>query len=210
MPPRSASACWIGWSPRITRTDHDRALTFRVALLRHPPVRTRPNHCYGRTDLPLLDGWEATLPALAATLAAVPPLLVRTSPLSRCLLPAQALGGLLEIPVHIDPRLIELDFGEWDGLDWDDVPRASLDLWAADPLGFAAPGGESGTMLMRRVEAVCADIRAKAVDCLVVSHGGPLRLLGPMLRGEVPDVLAPAPAMGSLEIVLVNGLQAVR
>ncbi|MGI4745676.1 MAG: histidine phosphatase family protein [Janthinobacterium lividum] len=180
-----------------------------MALLRHPLVRTLPNRCYGRTDLPLLDGWEASLAGLTATLAADRPVSVRTSPLSRCLLPAQALGGLLKIPVHVDPRLIELDFGKWDGLDWDDVPRASLDLWAADPLGFAAPGGESGAMLVRRVEAVCADIRAEARDCLIVSHGGPLRLLAPMLRGEVPDLLASAPAMGSIEIVSAIGLQAV-
>lgn len=179
-----------------------------MALLRHPPVRTLPNRCYGRTDLPLLDGWEANMPALAATLASSPPLSVRTSPLSRCLLPAQALASLLDISVHVDPRLIELDLGAWDGLDWDDVPRAALDLWAADPLGFAAPGGESGARLVRRVEAVCADIRAEARDCLVVSHGGPLRVLGPMLRGEVLDLLTPAPPMGSLEIVPVKILPA--
>lgn len=183
-------------------------MTFRVALLRHPPVRALPNRCYGRADLPLLDGWEPALPALVAALAVMRPLMVRTSPLSRCLLPAQALAGLLTIPVHVDPRLIELDFGEWDGLDWDDVPRVLLDLWAADPLGFAAPGGESGAMLVRRVEAVCAEIRSDARDCVVVSHGGPLRLLGPMLRGEVPNLLAPAPAMGSLEFVPVTGRQA--
>lgn len=181
-----------------------------MALLRHPPVRTRPNHCYGRTDLPLLDGWEATLPALVATLAMSPPLLIRTSPLSRCLLPAQVLASLLEIPVHVDPRLIELDFGAWEGLDWDDVSRDSLDLWAADPLGFAAPGGESGAMLVRRVEAVCEDIQADARDCLIVSHGGPLRLLGPILRGQVPNLMASAPAMGSLVIVPVNKLPATR
>lgn len=183
-------------------------MTFRVALLRHPPVRALPNRCYGRADLTLLDGWEATLPSYLTALAAQRPSMVWTSPLSRCLLPAQALAGLLAIPVHVDPRLIELDFGEWDGLDWDDVSRASLDLWAADPMGFAAPGGESGVMLVRRVEALCADILADARDCVIVSHGGPLRLLGPMLRREVPSLLAPAPAMGRLEFVSVTGRQA--
>lgn len=181
---------------------------FRVALLRHPPVRVRPNHCYGRADLPLLDGWQASLMSIAATLATYPPLSIRTSPLSRCLLPAQLLGRTLDIPVHVDPRLIELDFGEWDGLDWDHVPRASLDLWAADPTGFAAPGGESGAMLVRRVEAVFEELRADGLDCLIVSHGGPLRLLGPMLRGDVPNLLAPAPVLGSLEIVSAATLQA--
>jgi alpha-ribazole phosphatase len=38
----------------------------------------------------------------------------------------------------------------------------------------------------------------------VVSHGGPLRLLGPMLRGEAPDLLAPAPAMGRIESLRIG------
>ena len=105
------------------------------------------------------------------------------------------------MPLQLDPRLLELDFGDWDGLDWDQVPRAELDRWAADPLFFAPPGGESGSALVERITAVQADLLARNRSCLLVSHGGPLRLLGPMLAGAPPDLLAPAPAMGTLRIV---------
>ena len=175
-------------------------MTAGVGLLRHPPVRSVPGRCYGRADLPLADGWQASLPSLAASLRRLAPMLIRTSPLGRCLLPARALGRLLDIPVERDPRLIELDFGRWEGLDWDQVPRAALDRWARDPLGFAPPGGETGNALIERTAAVRAELAADRRSCLVVSHGGPLRLLGPMLRGEAPDLLAAPPPMGVLQI----------
>ncbi len=76
-----------------------------------------------------------------------------------------------------------------------------LDAWARDPLGFAAPGGETGAALLSRVRAVAADLRSAPGPVAVVSHGGPLRLLGPLLRGEAPDLFRQAPALGSVEIV---------
>ncbi len=141
------------------------------------------------------------MPALAAALRPTRPWIVHTSPLERCRLPAQALGLLLDCPVRIDRRLIELDFGDWDGRLWDDLPREALDRWAADPPGFAAPGGESGQSLIDRVREVRQALADAATAAVVVSHGGPLRLLGPMLRGQNPDLLRPAPAPGVLEMV---------
>ena len=165
-----------------------------------------PNRCYGRTDLPLAAGWQALIPDLVARLRDLEPALIRTSPLRRCRLPALAIGRLLDRPVELDPRLIELDFGLWEGVDWDEVPRAALDRWALDPHGFAPPGGETGAALIRRARAVRAELVADGRCCLVVSHGGPLRLLGPMLRGEAPDLLAVPPPMGALQVLeIVEG-----
>ena len=149
----------------------------------------------------LADGWERLLPGWLDTLRPLGVAAVWSSPLGRCRLPAERLAALLGIPVTLDTRLAELDFGSWEGRDWDDVPRASLDEWAADPLGFAAPGGESGASLIRRIRAVQRTLSDASVPCLVVSHGGPLRLLGPMLRGEPADLLAPPPEMGAIQVV---------
>ena len=172
-----------------------------VGLLRHPPVRVPPGRCYGRADLRLAPGWQAGMPALAAASRRIGPRVVHTSPLERCRLPAAALAGLLGIPVRIDQRLVELDFGDWDGRCWDALPREALDRWAADPLGFAAPGGETGHALIARMREVRDALLGAGIAALVVSHGGPLRLLGPMLRGDDPDLLRPAPALGMLELV---------
>ena len=164
-------------------------------------MRVPPGRCYGHADLPLEPGWQALMPALAASLRPIGLRVVHTSPLERCLLPAEALGLLLEVPVRIDRRLVELDFGDWDGRLWDELPREALDRWAADPVAFAAPGGESGRSLIDRVRQVRDALVDAATGAVVVSHGGPLRLLGPMLRGQDPDLLRPAPAPGVLEMV---------
>jgi alpha-ribazole phosphatase len=116
---------------------------------------------------------------------------VWTSPAQRCRLVADALGV-----ARIDLRLQELDFGEWEGLAWDDVPRKALDAWAADVSGFAPPGGESGAALIARVRAFASDLPRG--DHVVITHGGPLKVLTPLLRGLPVDLLAPAPALGSI------------
>jgi alpha-ribazole phosphatase len=104
---------------------------------------------------------------------------------------------------------MELDFGEWDEVDWDDVPRDGLDRWAADPYGFAPPGGESGAELIRRVAAVRDALLSDGRAAVVVSHGGPLRLLGPMLRGQQPDLLSPAPPPETLEVIGLGGCRGI-
>ncbi len=164
-------------------------------------MRVPPGQCYGRADLPLEPGWQAAMPALAASLRPTGPRIVHTSPLGRCLMPAETLGLLLDVPVRIDRRLIELDFGDWDGRPWDELPREALDRWAANPAGFAAPGGESGRSLIDRVRQVRDALVDAATSAVVISHGGPLRLLGPMLRGQDPNLLQPAPPPGVLEMV---------
>ena len=169
----------------------------KVALVRHPPPAIAAGTCYGRLDVPLRVEAAATVPAVAARLAAEGFARAWSSPARRCAVVADALG----LPVRLDARLRELDFGVWEGLAWAAVPRAALDAWAADPLGFAPPGGESGAALLARVQAVLADLRAAGEDCVVVSHGGPLKLFGALLRGASPDLLAPAPALGSVEIL---------
>ena len=172
-----------------------------VALLRHPVVRVAPATCYGRTDVPLAPGWRRSVPALAASLATTAAVRIWSSPSSRCAIFAAALGRRLTLTVTCDERLSELDFGAWEGRGWDTVPRDDLDLWAADPLAFRPPGGERGADLVARVGGFAALLRAAARPCIVVSHGGPLRLL-PELLGDTPaSLLATPPPAGSLRIV---------
>jgi alpha-ribazole phosphatase len=99
-------------------------------------------------------------------------------------------------PARVDRRLLELDFGEWEGCAWDDVPRIALDAWAADPWGFAPPGGETGAALVGRTRSFATEIATG--DHVVVSHGGPLKVLRHILRGASIDLLAPAPGLGSV------------
>ena len=63
---------------------------------------------------------------------------------------------------------------------------------------FRAPGGESGLELIARVQSFHRDIARANQDCVVIAHGGPLKLLIKLLGGEPIDLLAPPPALGTI------------
>ncbi|UFN46989.1 histidine phosphatase family protein [Roseomonas sp. OT10] len=178
----------------------------RLLLVRHLPAEIAPGLCYGRLDLP--PGPVEAAEALAGCLAAAwngGPARVWTSPARRCATLAGTVAQRLRAVPEPDPRLLELDFGRWEGLSWDAIPRDGLDAWAADPAGFAPPGGESGAALLARVAAFVADRRREGASGVVVTHGGPLRLLPALLRGTAPDLLAPAPPPGAWQVVEAAG-----
>jgi alpha-ribazole phosphatase len=158
--------------------------------------------CYGRLDLDLDGDAARHIARIKDALADFTASVVYTSPALRCRMVAEAL--VERFPVVTDPRLQELDFGAWEGTSWHEVPRAALDDWARDPAGFAAPGGESGAALIARVRDFCAEICQAAQDCIVVSHGGPLRVLAGLLEGRAIDLLAPAPPLGAVRIVMAE------
>ncbi len=165
-----------------------------IVLVRHPPVAAE-GRCYGRLDLPLVD--QADAAALAARIGALTGT-VWTSPADRCAVVAACLGQYV-----VDDRLQELDFGRWEGVAWNDVCRAMLDRWAADPWGFSPPGGESGTALVERVRSFAAGLRDGDV---VITHGGPLRVLVPLLKGEKINLSALPPRPGTVTVVPIEQL----
>lgn len=167
------------------------------ALVRHPPVRGGAGLCYGRRDMPLAEP-ERAIPRLLTALEDLRGARIITSPLARCRLVAQALADHWGQKPDYDSRLLELDFGDWEGLNWDAVPRAALDDWAADPWGFAAPGGESGAALAARVSALWRSCRAAGGPFLLITHGGPLKVLHALAQGQAPDLAAAAPPLGSV------------
>jgi alpha-ribazole phosphatase len=127
---------------------------------------------------------------------------VWSSPARRCLAVAEAVATNLGCEPSIDPQLRELDFGAWEGLPWVDVARADLDRWAAAPLDFAPPGGETGKALLDRVAVFHRKLIGQNADTVVISHGGPLKLLAALLEGRLPDLLSPAPPIGSIQTIV--------
>ena len=153
--------------------------------------------CYGRLDLPLAAP-EQDIPAIVARLAPMRGAVIHTSPLSRCRLVAEALAAGWNASAILDDRLLEMNFGAWEGLAWDDIPRAALDAWAADLMGFAAPGGESGAGLVTRVSAFWAEIAAGGGRHVIITHGGPLKVLTALAERKPVDLARPAPPMGQV------------
>ena len=173
----------------------------KIALVRHPAPSIGTGICYGRLDVALSPDGVSAVPGIASQLASFSPRKIWSSPARRCLELARAISARTTASKHKDARLLELDFGAWEGRRWDDVPRDALDEWAADPLGFSPPGGENGAALIERLRSFRAHLLAEQQDCVVVSHGGPLKVLAAMLRGSPVNLLADAPAFGRIDIV---------
>lgn len=141
-----------------------------VTLLRHTAPAVAPGTCYGITDLPLADSFDAEARAVLATLPLAGAVI--TSPLRRCRLLAGHLAQARGLPLTVVAEWREMDFGAWEGVAWDAVPRDGLDAWAEDFMGYDGHGGESVARLLDRVTAALA---AAPDGALIVTHMGCIR-----------------------------------
>ncbi|QMU57103.1 MAG: alpha-ribazole phosphatase [Boseongicola sp.] len=142
-----------------------------LIFLRHTEPTGASGLCYGRTDLPLIDTYHADFTHLANTL---PPIeRIVSSPLSRCHLLAASIANTRNIPLTTNPDLIEMDFGKWEGVPWNDLPRHELDQWADDFNNARPHGGESVAQLATRVRRALDNTTAEPT--LWVSHMGVYR-----------------------------------
>jgi broad specificity phosphatase PhoE len=142
-----------------------------LVLVRHG--RTTANATgllLGRADPPLDEVGVAQAAALASVVAGARR--VVCSPLRRARETAAALG----LPVEVDERWIELDYGDFDGRPLAEVPAEVWAQWRAD-VAFAPPGGESLAALGERVRAACDELADEAAqgDVVVVSHVSPIK-----------------------------------
>ena len=126
---------------------------------------------HGREQAAQLAGWART-----ARLAAV-----WASPLSRARVTAKACADVTDLPLQIDERLRELDFGAGEGLTSaemrDRFPDA-LEAFRADPVAHHLPDGEDPVKAADRFTACLHDLAQQHPDgrVLVVAHTTAIRL----------------------------------
>ncbi|MFN3792874.1 histidine phosphatase family protein [Massilia sp.] len=149
----------------------------QLVLVRHPQPEVAPGVCYGSTDISTSIEAIAQVAASLRTAGLPGGLPVYASPLLRC----ATLAAALDVPVRLDARLAEMDFGAWEMRAWDAIPRAEVDAWAADLLHYRPGGGESVFDVARRVAAFRAELRHPAA--LVICHAGTIRLLSALHTG---------------------------
>lgn len=160
---------------------------------RHPPAQGAAGRCIGRCDIPLDPRKARRLAHRVRALARRQglPRVVWVSPLARC----RDVGRQLARwgwQVHVDPRLAELDFGDWDGRAWTGIAWGEVETWQADLLQHAPGGGESLAQLALRVQAFVADATAAGAPRLLVGHGGWLNALL-----HLPRLLPPAQTLAA-------------
>jgi broad specificity phosphatase PhoE len=108
------------------------------------------------------------------------------SPLRRTRETAASLG----LPVTIDERWIEIDYGTLDGTPLIEVPTTTWAEWRAN-IDFVPGGGESLAALGGRVRAACEDLleEARVHDIVVVTHVSPVKAAAAWALGVADEVV---------------------
>jgi alpha-ribazole phosphatase len=151
----------------------------RLILIRHgEPVASAKGRCYGKLDVGLSERGRAQMRRVKDALATVTVDAVYSSPRRRARESAEVLSG----EIIVDRRLSEIDFGELEGLTYDEAAEQFPHLyqrWMQTPTEVKFPGGESFAEMKVRVLEAFSVIRDVHVEqtIAVVSHGGVNRIV---------------------------------
>ncbi len=130
----------------------------RFVLVRHGRTAwNRVERFRGRADIPLDEVGLAQAQATAARVAGEwQPAAIYASPLSRALKTAEAIAGRCGLEVIPEPALIDINYGEWQGLSPEEVRRRwppEFEAWCHAPQEARIPGGEA-----------LADVRTRTLE----------------------------------------------
>ncbi len=148
----------------------------RIFVARHGETDwNAENIVCGRTDLPLNENGLLQAEELAANAMGRGIEVILVSPMRRAQQTAAIVSEALGLPVFVDERLIEQDYGAFEG-----TSRFGEEF-LRNKRQFAVryPGGESHMMLAHRLYGLLDDIREKYAGktVLLVCHGGVARVI---------------------------------
>ena len=146
-----------------------------ITLIRHTTPKIAKGICYGQTDLEVTDTF---LEEIKSIIKEVPlndtEIIYYSSPLKRC----KKLGEKLSNNIIFDDRLKELDFGDWELQNWDDINKKELDHWMNNFVNVAATNGESYLDLNTRTTDFLLEIaKQKHKKVIIITHAGVIRSL---------------------------------
>ena len=153
-----------------------------IILVRHTTPSVSKGICYGQTDLDVTDVFEEEREVVLSQILALNEVekgfVIYTSPLMRCGKLAHFLSEKLDAAVHVEDRLMELNFGVWENRAWNDLPQDDLTLWMNDFVTAHPPDGESYEELNERVFAFLKTLQLVDNQCVIlVTHAGVIRAL---------------------------------
>lgn len=179
-----------------------------VLLLRHGAIARNPQRRFiGSTDLPLSATGLRQATAAARCVRDFNPERCFSSPMRRCTETARAVTGDSALELEILPELREIDFGEWEGMTFEEIKEtkqsSSIERWAGFDPAFCFPGGEQIADFSNRVQRVALQISSvPQKSVLVVTHGGVIRVLICLFLGlAVRNYVLFEPGPGSLTVI---------
>jgi len=150
-----------------------------ITLVRHTSVGVPKGTCYGWSDVPVADTFEAEASETHRQLEMIvkengPFDAVYSSPLTRARLLAEFCGFPQPI---VDERLKEMFMGDWEMRRYEDIEREDphIHQWYNDYLRETTTGGESFPLFYQRVASFFNELATKpSRRVLIFAHGGVL------------------------------------
>lgn len=147
-----------------------------IYLVRHTETICEKGICYGQSDVNLAEPFDDIFENI---LSQVPvEAIVFSSPLQRCVILAKYIQNKIKtISYQEDKRLIEMNFGDWEMKNWNDIPPEQLNPWMEDFVNICAFNGESFVDLHERTRSFLSEQISKKTDqpIVIVTHAGIIR-----------------------------------
>lgn len=147
-----------------------------IYLVRHTETVCEKGICYGQSDIGIAEPFESVFENILKQLPSEA--IVFSSPLKRCVLLAKYIkDNIKTISCQEDKRLMEMNFGDWEMMKWNDILPEQLNPWMEDFVNVPASNGESFMELHNRVEDFLTDLTLKEINqpIVVVCHAGIIR-----------------------------------
>jgi len=149
-----------------------------IYLVRHTEVKVPKTVCYGQSVIELRESFSIEKDKVMAKLQLAKPVFAFTSTQPRVLKLAQH----FDPEVILEERLRELNFGDWEMKNWEDIPETELKLWQEHFVRIAPPNGETYSQLSERVlafwnEKIYQPFSNQPVKIVIFSHIGVMRAL---------------------------------
>lgn len=167
----------------------------KLVLIRHGQTDWNVEGRYqGQADPPLNANGIEQAEALARLLMDTAIEVLYSSPLKRALQTAEILSRILKVPVIRDPRLMEINQGEWETRLRSDIERSYPErfyAWQKKPWEVTPPGGENLSEVQGRVYSAIDEIlREQEYTCIgLVTHRIPIALIKMRYQRLDPDIV---------------------
>lgn len=152
-----------------------------ILFIRHAETDMADTFC-GQSDPELNERGRAQLAELIDKLRSKDIGTVYSSDLRRCVATASVVAEMFDVDLHLRRALREINFGQWDGLTWEQIERrneAYARRWITDYPHLPAPGGENICDFERRVldelRLMFTEAENKDRSIAVITHAGVLR-----------------------------------
>jgi len=147
----------------------------KIYLIRHTKVEVEQGVCYGQKDVDLAETYPEEMAVVKEKLKDIEVDAVFTSPLTRA---KRLATDVFSENITEEPRLMELNFGDWEGKVWEEIKDPLLPKWMEDFVNRKCSNGESFVMMRDRILEFWKELLSKDFNTVAIfTHGGVIRTI---------------------------------